>query len=125
MIEQTPTRNNRSLVVWAPISIELPIFGDKANEVQRIRILSGNALAWRGHSVTWAAARLLTGRNSAGSRSRCRGYSTAKEGRRFLKGSYAQSTGGRILPKSGSFLDNRNHPIEYPSLDLFQGRSLA
>jgi glycosyltransferase involved in cell wall biosynthesis len=30
----------RSLVVWAPVSLQPPIFGDKANEFERIRILS-------------------------------------------------------------------------------------
>jgi glycosyltransferase involved in cell wall biosynthesis len=40
MVEPRASKRNRTLVVWAPVSLEPPIFGDKANELERIRILS-------------------------------------------------------------------------------------
>jgi glycosyltransferase involved in cell wall biosynthesis len=42
MVEPSVSERKRTLVVWAPVSLEPPIFGDKANEVERIRILSSS-----------------------------------------------------------------------------------
>jgi len=40
MVEPRICERKRTLVVWAPVSLEPPMSGDKANEFERIRILS-------------------------------------------------------------------------------------
>jgi glycosyltransferase involved in cell wall biosynthesis len=42
VVEPSVSRQKRTLVIWAPVSLEPPISGDKANEFERIKVLSSS-----------------------------------------------------------------------------------